>query len=302
MFDRLKPMGVFAKVAELGSFVGAAKALGITAPVVSQHISQLEKDLGVALVYRSTRSLRLTDAGERFAISARKMLEAAQSGIDDITDDEVEPHGKLSIAAPGISDYEPFLDGITEYMAKFPLVELTISFDDKTRDIIREGFDLGIRGGSALKDSNLMSKKLIDFPRIIVCTPQYLERFRPVKKPEDLKKNGLKWIGGPAKAKTARLIKKNNPSEYREIPTDHGICVDSYNAGINFALRHNGLITISTMDNKHLLSDGTFVEPLPDWQYESMSIYAVWPANAGTRSLTRHFLNYLLNNINQRKT
>ena len=97
MIENLKPMAVFAKVAETGSFSGAAKALGMSAPVVSQHISQLEKRLDTALIYRSTRSLSLTDAGRRFAIHARHMLDALADGFTSLLQSWRALHRLLAI-------------------------------------------------------------------------------------------------------------------------------------------------------------------------------------------------------------
>jgi DNA-binding transcriptional LysR family regulator len=297
MLDQLRSLAIFAKVAEVGSFRAAATALGITPPVISQHVSQLEADLEIALVYRTTRTLRLTDAGEKLAKSARAMLEAAESGLDEITDDSAPPHGKLAIAAPGISDYAPFLDGLTKYIRLYPDVELTVSFDDKIRDLIREGFDLGIRAGSALNDSSLMSRKLMDNPLILACSPEYALQKGKIGHPRELAEKGYQWIGGPMRAKTMLLRRKDNPKETYEIPVSTTINVDTYKASINLGLRGNGLIKISVLDSAQEFADNMLMEPLPEWEPESLGIYAVWPANAGSRSLTRHLLNFLLTEI-----
>jgi DNA-binding transcriptional LysR family regulator len=297
MLDQLRSLAIFAKVAEVGSFRAAATALGITPPVVSQHVSQLEADLELALVYRTTRTLRLTDAGEKLALAARNMLDAAETGLDAITDDNAPPHGKLAIAAPGISDYAPFLDGLTRYVRQFPDVDLTVSFDDKIRDLIREGFDLGIRAGTALNDSSLKSRKLMDNPLVLACSPGYVGERGKVGHPSELAERGYQWVGGPIRSKTTMLRRKDDPKVTCEIPVSTTINVDTYKASINLGMRGNGLVKISTMDLTEEFENGLLVEPLPEWEPESMSIYAVWPANAGSRSLTRHVLNFLLEEI-----
>lgn len=297
MYDQLKSLAVFSKVAEIGTFSGAAKALSITAPVVSQHISQLEKDLDVALIYRSTRSLRLTDAGEKLSLSARKMLDVAESGIDSIIGEDSIPHGKLSISTPGIADYEPFLDGLTKYIKLFPNVELSVSFDDHVVDLIRDGFDMAIRKSDVMSDSTLISRKLIESQIVLTCSPEYMNEKGIVDHPSELSKFGYKWIGMISNHKTVLLRRKSNPEEKIEIPVDPAICVNSYAASYNLAVRSNGLTSISMLDHSESLKKRILVEPLPDWEMEPAAFYAVWPANAGSRSLIRHFLNFVLTEI-----
>lgn len=297
MFDQLRSLAIFAKVAEIGSFSGAAKSLNLTAPVVSQHISQLEKELQLPLVYRSTRSLRLTDAGEKLAATARQMLDIAETGLDEIIGKDLPPRGKLSVAAPGIADYEPFLNGLTKYRKLYPEVELSISFDDKIRDLIREGFDLGIRSAHTLADSSLISRKLIDNPMRLVCTAEYIKEHGAVTKPSDLHRQDYQWIGLPMRTKTVILQRKDNPKIKTEVPTPISLSVDSYRASYNLALRGNGLISLSTIDSRAANEPEKLIEPLPGWELEPSAFYAVWPANAGARSLTRHFLQFLLTEI-----
>ena len=302
MFDQLRSLAIFSKVAEVGSFSGAAKMLNLTAPVVSQHVSQLEKELQLPLVYRSTRSLRLTDAGEKLAVSARQMLDIAEAGLDEIIGEDLPPHGKLSVAAPGIADYEPFLDGLTKYRKLFPDIELTISFDDKIRDLIREGFDLGIRSAQTLTDSSSISRKLIDSPMKLVCTAEYIKEHGQVSKPADLQSQGYQWIGMPVVSKTVILQRKDNPEIKIEVARSISLTVDSYRASYNLAQRGNGLVSLSTIDSRVTNEPQNFVEPLPQWELEPTAFYAVWPANAGARSLTRHFLQFLLTEIAKNKS
>lgn len=301
MIDQLKSLAVFAKVAEVGSFSGAAKALGITAPVVSQHVSQLEKDLEQALVYRSTRSLRLTENGKSLAIAAQKMLEAAGTGIENITDDTAPPHGKLFVAAPGISDYGPFIDGVAKYVRDFPGVELSISFDDKVRDLIRDGFDIALRGSMAMDDSGLISKKLIEFPLLLTCAPAYIAEKGPVNAPSDLAEHGYEWIGGGPMDNGFSIRRKDNPAIRENVSLRTSVRVDTHKARTSLAVRGLGLASQSLPDMKDEKSSGQLVEPLPEWEFDPIGFYAVWPANAGARSLTRHFLNFLLSEMATRK-
>lgn len=302
MYDQLRSLAIFSKVAEIGTFRGAAKVLNLTAPVVSQHISQLEEELQLPLIYRSTRSLRLTDAGEKLAITARQMVDIAETGLDEIIGEDQTPHGRLSIAAPGIADYEPFLDGLTKYRKLYPGVELSISFDDKKRDLIREGFDFGIRTDISSSDVSLISRKLIESQMMVVCSADYIEEHGVPKEPADLHRLNYKWINVLSDSKTTVLRRKDNPEIKVEVEQEFGLSVDSYRASYNMGVRGNGLFSVSLEDSRLDLNGTSLVEPLPEWELEPKTFYAVWPKNAGARSLTRHVLQFLLTEIAKNKS
>ena len=163
-------MVVFAKTVETGSFRGAARALGLSPSVVSHHVAQLEAGLDVALLYRSTRRLTLTEPGRKFFAAAREMVAAAERGLELVAVNSENPSGHLSVAVPAALLSETLFDDLAGFAAAFPQVALTMHFSDTQVDLIREGIDVAIRAGT-LKDSALKSKKLFEFPRQLVASP-----------------------------------------------------------------------------------------------------------------------------------
>src|SRR5437667_9970055 len=128
MIDDLKPLALFAKVVELGSFRGAARTYGLSASVVSHHVSELEGRLGVALLYRSTRKLALTPGGDLRLAAAREMLAAAQRGVDAVSGRSATPSGLLRVTAPAFFAETPFPKDLAAFARAYPRVELVISF------------------------------------------------------------------------------------------------------------------------------------------------------------------------------
>lgn len=292
MIENLKPMAVFAKVAETGSFSGAAKALGMSAPVVSQHISQLEKRLDTALIYRSTRSLSLTDAGRRFAIHARHMLDALADGFDELAGDTQTPSGTLSVALPALILESAFMDWLARYAAEFPDIHLRLSFDDQFKDLVREGYDLAIRSG-AMVDSSLKMRKLMDGELAPVGTRELVEKHGPFTRPSDLEREGVPWIGTHLAVHRLTFRQTGGGNDFEAISPKPDILVDSALGAVKLIERGVGFGFAPRFYIQSARHEGRPVEVLEGWETDPISVHAVWPANSGGRSLSRHFINFL---------
>ena len=164
-------MAVFWKVAETGSFRGAAKALGLSPSVVSHHVSKLEKQLGVALLYRSTRRLSLTTDGAELFAASGDMVAAAQAGLDAIKTRANQASGRLRVAAAGaVFESSPYFDHLMAFTREFPKVDLSISFSDQMIEMIGSAYDVALRVGW-LQDSQYKARKLADLSRVFVAAP-----------------------------------------------------------------------------------------------------------------------------------
>jgi len=292
MIENLKSLAVFSRVAETGSFTAAAKALHLSAPVVSQHISHLEKKLDTALVYRTTRSLTLTDAGNKLAAHASQMLEAAESGFDELTDARKEPSGLLSIALPGAVADSIFMDGLAEYIHAFPKVHLRLSFDDNLKDLVREGYDVGIRAGE-LPDSNMKARKILQGQLIPAATPELIKSLPSINNPSDLERQGLPWINSNFRQRPAKF-KRRNSNQFQTVTPQPIVTLDSMMASARLLERGIGIGFVPKFHFVRLEAEGILVNVLPEWEEEPIDVYAVWPANSGSRSLSRHFVTYLV--------
>ena len=174
MLDHLRAMAVFATVAETGSFSGAARKLGLSASVVSHHVTVLERHLDTPLLYRTTRRLSLTDAGRKLAGSANDMLAAAEQGFGLIGQQSDSPTGSLKITAPAVLQYARFITRLSTFAKHFPRVEISISFSDRRLNLVAEGYDLAFRIGK-LEDSTLIARKLVDGQQVLCASPGYLK-------------------------------------------------------------------------------------------------------------------------------
>lgn len=288
MIDELRALAIFAKVVEAGSFRSAATALKLSPSVVSHHVAQLEDRLGVALLYRSTRQLSLTHEGKKLFMSAEAMLSAAEKGLNSVAYHAPEPIGKLNLTLPAMLTRSPFVDDIAAFAKSFQKVELLINFSDIQQDLIREGIDLAIRIGN-LKDSALKSKRLFTMERKLVVAPDLMSHYKIPKRPQDLLK--WDWIGLKMRPNNKKLVNSKNKTYI--INFEARIIVDSMDAVCQLAIAGLGLATPPAFLVSEDIQRGYLVEPLPEWQPESLPVYVVWPPNASKESLTYKFISFL---------
>lgn len=172
--DNFGALPVFVTVIETGGFSPAAKRLGISKSAVSKRVTQLEEQLGVKLIHRTTRKLSLTEAGEHFFQHARIAHEAAKDAQDAVTQLQGEPQGRLRINTPMSFGRLHIAPLIPEFLKRYPKITIEMVMDDKVADLIGGGFDIAIRAGD-LPDSTLIARKLAPLRNVLCASPEYLE-------------------------------------------------------------------------------------------------------------------------------
>ena len=183
--DQLDGLRAFVAVAELQGFAAAARRLGLSPPAVTRAISALETRLGVVLLLRSTRSVRLTDTGERFLQDCRRVLgdldeaEAAASGVQS------EARGLLAITAPQMFGRLHVAPIVLDFLKAQPQVQVRTLFVDRLVHLLDEGMDVALRIAH-LPDSGLTAVPVGSLQRIVVASPDYLARCGEPRTPQDL--------------------------------------------------------------------------------------------------------------------
>src|SRR5690606_4504765 len=170
----LNLLRMFMAVAEVRSFRAAADALGVTRSAVSQGIRRLEDGLGVALVQRSTRSVRLTEAGERLRREVAQPLKTVAAALEDVVDDG-PPRGLLRVIVSSIA--ERFLSGplVAGFARAYPGITLDVTVSDEESDIVAAGFDAGVRLGEVIEQDMVAVPVTGPQRQSAVAAPAYLE-------------------------------------------------------------------------------------------------------------------------------
>ncbi|MDN0085229.1 LysR family transcriptional regulator [Crenobacter sp. SG2305] len=196
--QRVRAILSFVQAAQAGSFAAAARSLGISSAAVSKNVAGLERALGVRLMNRTTRSLKLTAEGFAFLEQARIALDALDAAVDTVAAQRVTPSGRVRIstsAAFGRDQVMPALPGLLE---RYPALNVELDFDDRRVDLVQQGYDMAIRGGQ-IADSALVSRPICRLNMALVATPAYLARNGIPRTPQDLPQHRLiarRFLGG----------------------------------------------------------------------------------------------------------
>ena len=288
MIDKLRSIAIFSKVVEQGSFRGAALHLGLAPSRVSETVSNLEKDLGVTLLYRSTRQLSLTHEGRVLHDKAQSMLAEIEGGLDTITNVSRDPQGALRVTAPAFIAQTWLMDRFAAFAQQYPKIDLTFDFSDATRDIIKDGFDVSIRAGW-LEDSDLMSRKLGYADRLLVAHPNYIARMGVPAGPKDLE--AWDWVHFSVRTEFTHLY--DAEGEVHVVGGKSHITVNSAISLYEFAARGLGITTIpETLAHKGF-ARGELAHVLPAFTLKRLGLHAVWPDQSRRESLTRLFVRSL---------
>ena len=183
--DRLHLINVFVAVVDCQGFAGAARKLRLSPPAVTRAINELESHLGVRLLTRTTRIVKVTEAGEHYAEDCRVILAQLNEADESASGLHGAPRGRLTITAPvgfGAMYVTPV---VTEYLARYPEVTASCWFMDRVVNMLDEGVDVGVRIGK-LPDSSMQAVRVGSMRLLVCATPAYLETHGEPRSPEDL--------------------------------------------------------------------------------------------------------------------
>lgn len=286
MIDHLRNMAIFQSVAELGSFRQAAERLKLSPSVVSHHVSKLEEQLGTPLLYRSTRRMSLTEAGEKLLEATQRMSIAAAEGLSAVQKRADRPAGTLKITAATPTSHSPFAENYTRFSAAYPDVHLDIHLTEDNVPLEGSGFDVAIRGWARdLEDSSYKARKIGQLQLCFFAAQSYAAaRPRPASLDDlsgwDLvRTRPIPWtrIAGAGVTREPRtvLTADNHTLARRYVEDGFGFMVEAYE-----------------LVEKDIQA-GRLVRLLPEAQLPKIDVYAVYPANSAKDSLAHLFVDHI---------
>jgi DNA-binding transcriptional LysR family regulator len=181
--DSLAALNIFVRAAEAGSFTDAGRELGLSSSAVGKGVARLEQRLGVRLFYRNTRCIKLTQEGNSFLESCRRIFSELRSIEQELAQTKGTPKGKLRVSMPLVGML--MIPTLSKFIRAYPEIDLDLDFTDCLVDIVDGGYDVVLRSGEA-NDSRLMSRRLGTYRSAIVSSPDYFARAGFPLKPEDL--------------------------------------------------------------------------------------------------------------------
>ncbi|GMU05374.1 LysR family transcriptional regulator [Corallococcus caeni] len=188
--DQLFTLRTFVAVARQGSFTAASRRLRISPSVATRAIARLEERLGLALLTRTTRSVRLTERGQVYLESCQRLLEDLDEAERRVRGENAEPRGELSLSAPIVFGRLHVLPVVQELLAAHPALSVRLHLSDRNQHLVDEGIDAAVRLGD-LKDSGLIALKVGTVQRVLVASPQYVKRRGTPRSPAELIRHEL---------------------------------------------------------------------------------------------------------------
>jgi len=199
--DKLAAMRAFVAIVDEGSLSAAAQALDRAPPTMVRTLASLEQDLGVRLLARTTRRMSLTEEGRVYLDRCRRILAAVEEAEEVIVSSEAEPRGQIRVTAPVLFGRWHVAPAVMEFVRSYPRVEVDLLLLDRVVDLVHEGIDVGLRIGQ-LPDSSMMSVPVGQVRRVVVASPQTLERDGEPTHPSELADQ--RCIGHPGTAPGGR--------------------------------------------------------------------------------------------------
>jgi DNA-binding transcriptional LysR family regulator len=298
--ETLANLESFARSAELGSFSAAARRLGLTPAAISRNVAQLEGNLGVRLFQRSTRSLALTEAGERFRAAIEDGLDRIHSAIADVATQGGQPAGTLKVSMSTGFGIDWLLPLLPDFLARYPGVVPDWHFDNRQVDLIGEGYDAAIGGGIELA-TGIAARELAPIHVVAVASPAYAAQRRMPKTPADLA--ALDGIGMRS-AITGRVrqwkLRDRRGQEMLAEPKTRVMLGDP-EAMTRAALMDLGVALVALPHALPHLERGTLTRLLPDWHADAGAISLYFSSKRLLPAKTRAFIDYVVERFREQQ-
>jgi DNA-binding transcriptional LysR family regulator len=273
--DRFDGINNFVTVVRLGSFSAAAATLGVTGSGVGKSVSRLEARLGTKLLHRTTRQLTLTQEGTTYYNACLQVLGDLDETESSLSSGLQPPAGRLRVDLPAAFGRRHVLPALLALAAQYPRVDLSVTFTERTVDLINEGIDLAVRIGTLGKDADLVARRLGTQHLRICAAPSYLERHgSPIDKDELTQRDCI--VGWRHQAPATWLLKECDGTETKQaIGVKHEF--RDGEAMLSAVLAGAGLCQLPTWLIDEHLQSGALIPVLGQYAGGEMPIHVIWP-------------------------
>ncbi len=286
-------MTVFVAVGEERSFAQAARKLDLSPAAVTRAVLTLEENLGVKLLQRTTRSVRLTDAGQRYLDDARQILAMVAEADETASGLNTSPQGQLAVTAPVLFGKLYVMPAIVDFLTAYPAVQVNAFFLDRNVNVVEEGMDVAVRIGE-LPDSSLKALRVGTVSRVVCASPTYLARHGVPQLPGDLAGHAIimaagvtprnEWkFGRGAAAETVRVLP-------RLIVTSNDGAIEAAKAGL-------GLVRVMSYQIASELAEGKLKVVLAGHQEAPLPVHLLHRESKYGSSKVRAFIDQLADTL-----
>ncbi|MTW10409.1 LysR family transcriptional regulator [Pseudoduganella eburnea] len=269
--DRLYLMTVYVAVAEEQGFAAGARRLGMSPPAVTRAVAALEERLGVRLLDRTTRHVRVTEAGQRYLDDARRIIAEVDEADDAVAGINAAPRGHLTVTAPVLFGRLYVMPGIVDYLQRYPAMDVSTVFVDRVTNLLEEGIDVGVRIGE-LPDSSMRAVPVGRVRRMIVASPSYIEKHGAPHTPQELEQHTIVGSSGSSVPPDWRFQHGGSAQSLRLKPR---LGVNNNDSAIEAVRSGFGVARLLSYQAAALLDAGELVEVLQDYATPAVPIHIV---------------------------
>jgi len=288
--DRFHTMSVFVEVVERGGFTAAMEKTGLSRAQISKLVMQLEDHLGIRLLNRTTRQVSLTEMGRVYYERCKALLIEIDE-IDSMASEHASiPRGKLTISAPSSFGTLHLKDVITEYMKRYPQVQISLQLTDRFVDVVDEGFDVVIRIAK-MADTSLIARQLAPCKLVYCASPAYLEKHGEPKVPQDLALHHCLLYSNLEKPDRWVFHGK---SGVETIKVSGPLTADNGNILKAAAIADLGVIFSPTFLVGEDIHTGRLKQILTDYCPPDIAIHAVFPSRRYLSAKVRTFVDFVV--------
>lgn len=285
-------MQIFARVVEAGSFAAAAKTLSIPRSTVSRSIQALEADLGVSLLQRTTRSLRLTPNGSFYYDHCRQVLLEMDKVAAALSAGATQLRGKLRVDMTSSFARAVVLPAIEKFLSRYPDLDIVLTLGDRPVDLIQEGLDCVVRAGAPQSSALLVAKRIGSYEWITCASPAYLKQHGIPLSLGDLSSHRIVEFhsGRTGRATDWHFV---SPDGEQVLGTRGRLAVDDTDAYISCGVEGLGLIRIASFLAAPLIETGRLIRVLPDHHGPQVPLSVLYPRDRHLSPLLRTFVDWM---------
>lgn len=284
--DRFATLAAFVKVVEMQGFASAARRMGVSPSAVTRLVAALEDHLGVRLLQRTTRSVSLTDEGERYLLQAQRILAELGEADASMQAGRTAPFGRLVLSAPLVFGRVHVGPLLSAYLTRFPQVHGELLLGDRIVSLIEEGVDIAVRIGE-LTDSSLRSRRVGETRRVVVASPNYLSRYGMPSDPAALSRHRCIHFSGFGGGSEWEF---EHGGVRSRVPVNPSFVTNSADSAIQHALSGGGLTTVLAYQAEDAIRTGALVVVLSAYERPPLPIQLVYPTSRLLAAKVRAFI------------
>ncbi len=283
----LDPLLLFAQVVDAGGFAAVARQSGRTRAAVAKQIAQLERDLGAQLLVRTTRSMRLTEAGAALYEHCRRIAEEVDAARETVATLQSAPRGRLRVACPMSFGRLHLSALLPEFLRRHPGITVELSLSDAFADLRQERFDLAVRIAE-LGDSTLVARRLAGVRQVVCAAPAYLRRRGIPQVPDDLRQHDCLVYTNAATPDVWRFRDRHQVRVGGPLAANNGEVLAAA------AVSGQGIVYLPTFLVADDVRAGRLRILLPDWTFSRQALYVLYPPTPHVAPKIRAFIDYLV--------